>query len=224
MTQQNSPLLLAVAISCALGPAEFARAGAFYPEAVKTLDAINWDSGHSFIDDATFDLKFRAVGYVRDYYQRGTPNSPGKQIYSDGTKRNAGLAIWADYQSGWLWNTVGVDLGLVGSQRIEHAGNRDIPNLWASGNMDGQGKLAVANVKFQLGDDETGLSGRAGRMTYDSPLVRSDMDYAVPETFQGISLNGHWNWVEGYYARFDKHSNYNSSSMDKKWCANRRRI
>lgn len=210
---ESKPLTLAVAISSVL--ATQVQAGAFYAEAVRELDAIEWNTANPFIDDASFNLKIRTVGYDRRSYRSKDYSSQGKVMYTTGKKRDVALALWADFESGLLWDTFGIDLGMYGARKLEHVGNPMVPNLWSSPDMDGIGKLGVANLHFELGDETAGVKGRIGRMMVDSPMVKSKNDYAVPDTYEGFRLDAHSTWVSGYGAEYDKHSFYRSSGMDR---------
>ncbi|CAM3736879.1 OprD family outer membrane porin [Parendozoicomonas haliclonae] len=211
--------LIALAISAGT-IAQSATANPFIPEAKKELGALSFHTGSPFIDDASLDVKLRFVAYDRDSY-RSPVNLPAgapptaKAMYSSAERHDSGLAVWADFQSGWLWDAIGFDITAYGAKALANDGNPDTIQLWEENHLSSISRIGQANLKFRFGNEDTGIDGRIGRMTLNMPMASSDMDSAVPEVFEGAVVNGHYKLISGYISRFEKFGMKESSNLNK---------
>ncbi|CAM3801958.1 OprD family outer membrane porin [Parendozoicomonas haliclonae] len=205
--------IIALAIGAGLA-AQPALANPFAADAKRNLDLINWETGNTFFDDASLDMKLRFVAYDRDSYRDNPPNMMGEAMYDSGERRDSALAVWLNYESGWLWDAVGFDLGIQGAKAFENRGFEESTQLWAKNDVTSAGKVGVANLKFRFGDEEARIDGRVGRMIANLPLISSDLEKAIPETYEGVLLNGHYGMVSGYMARFDGYSSEKSTNHE----------
>ncbi|CAM3451703.1 OprD family outer membrane porin [Parendozoicomonas haliclonae] len=212
MNFQKAAIALSIGASCFILSAQ---ASPFAPEAKKELNLIDMETGYSFFDDASVDAKFRFVGYSRDSYRSGQTGHPDKAFYRQLQRRDSALSLWTNFESGWLWDSVGFDLGAYTTKVLESRGHDFMPKMWANNDVKSASKIGVANLKFRFGNEEMGMDGRVGRMTLNLPMVISEMDTALPETYEGIQLNGHYKMVSGYVAHMDSFSSEMSSSTDK---------
>ncbi|CAM3802067.1 OprD family outer membrane porin [Parendozoicomonas haliclonae] len=202
--------LIALAVGATFA-SQAALASPFAPQAKNDLDLINWDTGSSFVDDATMDIKFRSVTYDRDSYR----DPSFKEGVPFAERMDSAVAVWADFQSGWLWDSIGFDLGVQGAYALANDGDFRTTQLWANNDTRNASQVGIANIKFRGGDKEAGYNGRVGRMMLNMPFAKSRNTHAMPETFQGAQVNGHYKMVSGYVAQIDGHSTHKTSGMNK---------
>ncbi|CAM3850626.1 OprD family outer membrane porin [Parendozoicomonas haliclonae] len=206
-------LALAIALALSTG---FVSANVWYGEAQRET-GLTFNTGQSFIDDSSFTLTARSASYYREGYRDG--RTPISGFYSDDYHRKeSALALYGDFQSGWLWGTLGFDLGVYGQKALLNTGNpENFGIFYKTNDVDDTSKIGVANLKFQHNFSETaGIHGRLGRMKVDwLPFFYGDTFAAMPTTFEGALLNGYWGRLSGYIARFTGHSHYKVAGMNR---------
>lgn len=172
----------------------------------------------NFIGDSTLDTKFRTIYYdmQMDYKKSFDPGIGATIDYDvEASIEDLGASIWLNYQSGWLFNMVGVELGYQGAAIAFQDGTIDGTDTTFGGmanfsvpsvqfyqtdpDADTVGKLANANLRLRLGDDDNNVQMKVGRFTptiYDL-LHRPDISYyALSTVYEGAQLAGDltWDW------------------------------
>ncbi|CAM3801290.1 OprD family outer membrane porin [Parendozoicomonas haliclonae] len=211
---QKSVIALAIGASLA---AHTAFASPLVSEAKRDLGTFDFDSGFALIDDASLDIKLRMVAYNRDSYNKPMNDfmKPAASMYTQAERRDAGLAVWADFQSGWMWDFIGFDISAQGAKALQNDGFAPTTQLWEHNDIDTISRIGVANIKFRGGNETLGFDGRVGRMIPNLPMIAPEMDSALPQVLEGALINGHYKMVSGYVARMEKAGHYQSSQMDK---------
>ncbi|WP_422447197.1 MULTISPECIES: hypothetical protein [unclassified Endozoicomonas] len=171
----------------------------------------------AFLQDSTLDMKAKVNIYnlsgTHDFNSKNAPISGTAKINMD----EIGSSLWLDWQSGYLFDVIGVQLGYLGAA----------PNLRQKGYVRGSmsmgpitlpvssdygryyeddtkdklvGKLGNANVQVRLGDQDNYGKLSVGRFTPTiyNLLHRPDYTYgALHEVYEGASLTGQYQWDWG---------------------------
>ena len=186
----------------------------------------------NFISDSTVDTKLRTIYYDMDMDYDKT--AMGIDWDVDASIEDLGASAWLNWQSGWLFNVVGVELGYQGALIAYQDGTADMTDTtygmfdtsvtsvqFYQGDPDASsaGKLANANIKFRVGDDDNNLQLKVGRFTptiYDL-LHRPDVTfYALSTLYEGAQLSGDLTWSWGTINPwFNYFTGYSSEHSDE---------
>ncbi|MFT5879164.1 MAG: hypothetical protein ACI86X_000254 [Moritella sp.] len=175
----------------------------------------------NFVSDSTLDTKFRTIYYdmEMEYDKTFDPGIGMNVDYDvDQTLEDLGASLWLNYQSGWLFDMVSIELGYQGAVIANQDGTADftektgnyggkfdfsVPsNQLYQGDVDADsvGKLANANIRLRMGDDDNNLQLKVGRFTptiYDL-LHRPDISfYALSSIYEGAQVAGDLKWSWG---------------------------
>ena len=101
----------------------------------------------NFIGDSTLDTKFRTIYYdmQMDYKKSFDPGIGATIDYDvEASIEDLGASIWLNYQSGWLFNMVGVELGYQGAAIAFQDGTIDGTDT----TFGGMANFSVPSVQF----------------------------------------------------------------------------
>ncbi|MFT6924718.1 MAG: hypothetical protein ACJAZP_000276 [Psychromonas sp.] len=167
----------------------------------------------NFISDSTLDTKVRSIFYdmTMDYEK----SASGIDFDVDASIEDLGASLWLNYQSGLLFNMVGVEIGYQGALIAWQDGTVDVTDTtydyynssssnvqYYQGDPDASsvGKLANANILLHFGNSDNNLQLKVGRFTptiYDL-LHRPDITfYALSTIYEGAQVAGDLTWGWG---------------------------
>lgn len=196
--------------------------------ATSLLSCTTLASWENFIDDSEFTAKakvnyYNISGDIKgaglDGVRNPFPNQPPLSVSSDYemTMDEIGTSLWADWQSGFLFDLIGVQVGMqaaapnlhsegsmVGSQTmmgIEMPVDEQYCRFY-EGDCDEQSisKLGNANIRLRYTDGENYSQIAVGRYTPTiyNLLHRPDYTYyAMHQIYEGVSYTGHYEWSWG---------------------------
>ncbi|MGI9277282.1 MAG: hypothetical protein ACR2PT_20855 [Endozoicomonas sp.] len=136
----------------------------------------------------------------------------GNEVRRDTTLGQFGMALWGHFQSGYLFDVVGFDLGF-------HAGS--VWNDYDKGNMMHTGdknmaRLSIANVKFRFGDEDRHFGFRTGRMELDTlHFGRDNTEWLLDKNFEGSMVNAKWDGLNVYGLEVTARGEFNSEDFVK---------
>ncbi len=198
-------------------------------------------SFENFINDSSLDLKGKANFYKlkgkQDFSFKQVPGSQVNPQLPDVVKVDVsgsseinmdefGASLWMDWQSGYLFDVVGFQLGYqAAGPNLRQRGYSDISGTAyqvptqagpvdapinntsdygryyeADTNSNLVGKLGNANIQFRLGDDDNHGMLSVGRFTPTiyNLLHRPDYTYyAMHEVYEGATITGQYEWSWG---------------------------
>ena len=193
-------------------------------------------SFESFINDSSLDLKGKANFYKlkgkQDFSFKQVPGSQVNPLLPDAVKFDAsgtseinmdefGASLWMDWQSGYLFDVVGVQLGYQAAgpnlrqkgyshlsmkgtgapMPINVSQRSDYGRFYeADQSSNLVGKFSNANIQFRLGDDDNHGMLSVGRFTPTiyNLLHRPDYTYyAMHEVYEGAAITGQYEWSWG---------------------------
>jgi hypothetical protein len=213
----------------------------------------------NFVSDSSLDAKFRTIYYNMEGTFDKTltlpvpagalgPGTPAMDVdvdYENDMKiDDLGASLWLNWQSGWLFDVLSVELGYQGAAIAWQDGTidmRDVGNSVGAPNgsfanaplggnpaanvqfyqgdadADSVGKLANANIRLRLGDDDNNVQLKVGRYTpsiYDL-LHRPDVTYYSMSTiYEGAAVTGDlkrsWGKISPWFNYFTGYSTEHS--------------
>jgi len=203
------------------------------PIAMAVASALSFNSSVSasdFFADSTLDVKLKlnyydikgevdAKNVPVNLAEVGGPNyQANADINYDMSINDAGTSAWVTWRSGWLADTVGVELEYQGAfifdQSGELNGGISVPGM---GSMPisadnpyyyGQdadeshvGKLGNANLRFKFGAPQQELQIMVGRFTptiYDLLHRPDEIYYGMHQVYEGVNIEGHYEFAQGF--------------------------
>jgi hypothetical protein len=148
----------------------------------------------SFWDDSALNLKVRSALIKMDPndVSLDTPFGPAvnslleAQVEQEGELNQSGSALWLHFESTYLYDVIGFDLGFQGA--VKHAKEDQSSKLIiASQDDDGYSRLSSARVKLRYGNEELFAKGYYGRYS-----AADETDYLMDESDDGYGLSTHY--------------------------------
>ncbi|MFT7418564.1 MAG: hypothetical protein ACI9PX_000556, partial [Reinekea sp.] len=148
----------------------------------------------SFWDDSALNLKVRSALIKMDPndVSLDTPFGPAvnslleAQVEQEGELNQSGSALWLHFESAYLYDVIGFDLGFQGA--VKHAKEDQSSKLIiASQDDDGYSRLSSARVKLRYGNEELFAKGYYGRYS-----AADETDYLMDESDDGYGLSTHY--------------------------------
>ena len=205
------------------------------PIAIAVASALSFNhsvSASEFFGDATFDVKWKVNYYdiKGDVEAKNVPVNLAElgsidypttaDVNYDMSIKDAGTSAWLRWQSGWIANTVGVELEYQGAFIFDQSGRLEGETTAATpmGPMSltitsdnpyyyGQnadethvGKLGNANLRLKFGGDDQQVQVMFGRFTpsiYDLLHRPDEIYYGMHQVYEGINIEGHYAWASG---------------------------
>ncbi|MHC1741581.1 MAG: OprD family outer membrane porin [Syntrophobacteraceae bacterium] len=109
-----------------------------------------------------------------------------EEQFNNSKKEAGALGGWLEYQSGWLFDHLGVSATVYTSQPLYAPKDRDGTTMLEPG-QEGFAVLGQAYGRIKLwGENEF----RFFRQTYDNPFINKNDGRMVPNTFEGYTFRG----------------------------------
>ncbi|WED24774.1 hypothetical protein L3Q72_18025 [Vibrio sp. JC009] len=179
-----------------------------------------------FFADSTVDVKWKVnyydiEGEVDSVAPAGDlfnmePGAVDGVVNYDMSIKDAGTSVWVNWQSGWIADTIGVEMEFQGAYLFDQSGTIsgsasamgvDVPlqadNPYFYGkdaDEDAIGKIGNANLRFKTGSKEKETQLIIGRFTptiYDLLHRPDEIYYGMHQVYEGVNIEGHYEWSRG---------------------------
>ena len=119
-----------------------------------------------------------------------------EEVNSSGEVDQGGASLWLEFESGYLFDFVGFDLGYQGGIKTW---NDAQGTLILKPDDDGYERISTARAKIRLGDEKRNISAKHGRGVINRMHFGRDPDeYLLDKTFEGTEISAKWDNYQLY--------------------------
>jgi|GEM_PF-3516633 len=112
------------------------------------------------------------------------------EVNKSGEVDQGGASLWLEFESGYLFDVVGFDLGYQGGVKTW---NNAEGTLILKPNDDGYNRVSTARGKLRFGDDARHISAKHGLGVINRMHFGRDPDeYLLDKTYEGTEINAKW--------------------------------
>lgn len=202
-----SKLQLAIVASSAICCTPLANASDFFGDS--TLDT-KWKFNY-------YDIQMEPDASI-DIANAVAPGVDATVNVDDTSIEDYGTSVWLNWQSGWIADTIGVELESQLAYAFDQSGTVEgsysVPAFGMSQNTESDnpyfymgdtdrhniGKLGNANLRFKFGTEKNETQVMVGRFTptiYDLLHRPDEIYYGMHQVYEGVNMEGHYEWSWG---------------------------
>lgn len=181
-----------------------------------------------FFADSTLDVKWKVNYYDIQMEPDANWNTsvngvPGEIKVDDVSIEDSGTSVWLNWQSGWIADTIGVEIepqlayafdqsgttdgSFTVADYVPYAGGTTIDSstdnpyyYMTDADQHSIGKIGNANLRFKFGTEKNETQFMIGRFTpsiYDLLHRPDEIYYGMHQVYEGINVEGHYEWSWG---------------------------
>ena len=141
-----------------------------------------------------------------------------KEVEDEGDVRQGGVAVWTHFKSGYLFDFIGFDLGTQSAKMLYNVGSgtKISDRGWVSGNTADRtmSRVAIANVKMRIGDEDRHIGFRKGKIQFDNAHFGRDAnEWLLDKNYKGAIVNGKWDGLNVFGMEVTEYADINKKKF-----------